>query len=267
MGTILIPYLRQSLEKCLKPCQRLRQNRRRYREYSPAHPQIWNPQPLGVDSIFCGIKYFYCIHVEMPANMKGGKGYKKKKKPAEGNEADFIERREGQMPARVLRVLGNRNVLCFSNDNIIRMCHICGKMKGRVFIEVGDIVLITIRDFSSSADASTSKKVKLGDVVGKYSAEQYNLLKKERDINSNLFLKLEVTNGFVLADLGKDCTNTKIKEDGCDVFDFEHSSDSDQSDSESSGDNTKTTIQDTRGSNKVSATRIAEYSDVNIDDI
>jgi len=158
----------------------------------------------------------------MPANFKGGKGYKKHKKD-EQSGPNFIEMQEGQMLARAIRLLGNRNVLCFSNDNIIRICHICGKMKGRVYIEPGDLVLISLRSFSTEEDAST-KSVKRGDIVGKYAPEQMSKLKKEAGVNLKLFMKLETMHGLTLGEIGEDKTNdTAIVDSGIDDgFEFDY---------------------------------------------
>ena len=147
----------------------------------------------------------------MPPNTKGGKGYKKKKKQAAFYEPIFIDRQKGQMLARAIRLLGNRMVMCYSNDNILRMCHICGKMKGRVFVGVGDIVLTSLRDFGEGTDR--------GDIIGKYPAEQYSSLKKEEGVNPNLFLKVEGMKGANLAALGIELDD--MAEDVDDAFEFE----------------------------------------------
>jgi len=162
----------------------------------------------------------------MPINMKGGKGYKKKKKESTAayREPIFIDRQVGQMPARAIRLLGNRNVLCYSNDNIIRMCHICGKMKGRVYIEPGDVVLITLRDFSSQPGGDT-KNIKLGDIIAKYAPEQYNLLKKEEGVNAKLFMKLETAGSCSIAEVGTDCSGAVMTLPDDTGFEFDHSED------------------------------------------
>jgi translation initiation factor 1A len=163
----------------------------------------------------------------MPVNKKGGKGFKKMKKlSSQGyREAVFVEISEGQMPARIVRLLGNRNVLCYCNDGVVRICHICGAMKGRVYIEPGDIVIISLRVFIESATDKEKKKINRGDVVGKYPAEQYSYLKKQAGINTNLFQKLETGSTVQLGHLGVDLSGSSILpaelDDG---FDFENSS-------------------------------------------
>jgi translation initiation factor 1A len=142
-------------------------------------------------------------------NAKGGKNYKKGKH----HDASpiMLERVEGQMPARITRLLGNRNMLVYCNDNKMRICHICGKMKGRVFVGVGDVVLISLRDFGEGSNR--------GDIIGKYAAEQYSSLKKEDGVNPNIFLKLEGMKGVGLEALGNEVG--EIAEDVDDAFEFE----------------------------------------------
>lgn len=199
----------------------------------------------------------------MPPNTKGGKGYKKKKKQAAFYEPIFIDRQKGQMLARAIRLLGNRMVMCYSNDNILRMCHICGKMKGRVYIESGDIVLITLRDFSSNASPSEQKKVKLGDIIAKYAPEQFSSLKTEEGVNPKLFMKLEIA-GIGVAEIGTDYTDTEMNVVEDLGFEFENSEESESDEPEPEKEKEE---QGVRGSRQMEATRIVEDNDVNIDDI
>ena len=120
----------------------------------------------------------------MPPNAKGGKNYKKGKKGGQPDIADlFLERKPDQMIGRVIKILGNRNMLVYCNDNQERICHICGKMKGRVWVETGDIVLCSLRDFGSETDR--------GDIIGKYAPEHMSRLRKDDTVNKKLFVKLE----------------------------------------------------------------------------
>ena len=88
-------------------------------------------------------------------NITGGKNFKKGRKlPTEGSADDkrFNGLEEGQDLGRVTKMLGNRRVLCFcGNDGMERVCKIRGVLcKGpkKQRIEIGDIVLISSRDFS-----------------------------------------------------------------------------------------------------------------------
>lgn len=173
----------------------------------------------------------------MPPNAKGGKGYKKKKKVS--NEVipgmNFLEKQSDQMVARAIRLLGNRNVLCYCNDNILRICHICGRMKGRAWVEPGDLVLVSLRELST---IETEKKTALrGDIVGKYVPDQFSTLRKERGMNQKLFMKLESMDGVVLEEIGVDKSNDiRLKEaDDC-GFTFEDGDGDGGSEDESSSE-------------------------------
>jgi translation initiation factor 1A len=95
-------------------------------------------------------------------NLRGGKAYKKGKKTASDKEEvvqKFLQRDTDQEYARVIRMLGNRRVICFCNDGRERNCKIRGALcKGpnKQKITVGDIVLLSFRDFEvDSEDDST----------------------------------------------------------------------------------------------------------------
>ncbi len=145
----------------------------------------------------------------MPSNMKGGKGYKKMK-GAEKEVVDWIDIQRLQFVARVVKILGDRNILCYCHDNISRMCHIPRGMKGKTpdkLIQIGDIILVSLRDFTASfLDPAQSTKEQLqeekealdkamksitrGDVIAKYPPDQVRSFKKD-GLYPKLFMKLE----------------------------------------------------------------------------
>jgi translation initiation factor IF-1 len=141
--------------------------------------------------------------------MKGGKGYKKMK-GAEKEVVDWIDIQRLQFVARVVKILGDRNILCYCHDNISRMCHIPRGMKGKTpdkLIQIGDIILVSLRDFTASfLDPAQSTKEQLqeekealdkamksitrGDVIAKYPPDQVRSFKKD-GLYPKLFMKLE----------------------------------------------------------------------------
>lgn len=92
-------------------------------------------------------------------------------------------------------------MLVYSNDNKIRLCHICGAMKKFSWLSVGDLVLISLRDFEKKPEPG-SKEYEKGDILAKYDSEHIGKLKKEPDINPKLFMQLETMDGKVLAEIG-----------------------------------------------------------------
>ena len=166
----------------------------------------------------------------MPKNLKGGKQFKRKAKESDVDLTAFtINRQEGQQVARAIKLLGNRNILCYCNDNKIRVCHICGKMRGRVFVEVGDIVLISLRDFQLGS--TKESKDLTGDILAKYPYECLTNLKKENGVNSKLFLQLEVLDSGRLAIMGASNDVNTIEDNG-----FEFDRDENKDDGEDKND-------------------------------
>ena len=169
----------------------------------------------------------YQIIFQMPANVKGGKNYKKGKK---GNDHDIImiERQDDQQIARVIKILGNRRMTCYCNDNITRLCRVSGRMRKSEYVEKGDIVLISLRDFDD-IDDDKIKDIKCGDILAKYPHETLSKLKKEAGINPKLFGSLELMDGD-LKDLGIKCeeqwefdevANKVEEEENSDTSDYE----------------------------------------------
>jgi translation initiation factor 1A len=136
-------------------------------------------------------------------NLKGGKNYKKGKKGTD-NDIVMIERQDGQQIARVVKILGNRRMTCYCNDNITRLCRVSGRMRKSEYVVKGDIVLISLRDFDDDIDADKIKDVKCGDILAKYPHDLLSKLKKEAGINPKLFGSLELMDGD-LKDLGLKC--------------------------------------------------------------
>jgi translation initiation factor 1A len=119
-------------------------------------------------------------------NKVGGKNYKKGKHQ---DDPKVYERLEGQMYGRVLKLLGGCNAMVFCNDNKERLCHIRGNMRRKVWIEVGDIVLISLRDLSDESDPTF---VERGDICAKYDQRViYKLQHKDKTINPKLFTSVE----------------------------------------------------------------------------
>jgi translation initiation factor 1A len=144
----------------------------------------------------------------MPKNVQGGKAYKKGKHSTGDDTAVHVERASDQMYGRVLKLLGGMNVKVFCNDNKERICHIRGKMRRRVYLREGDIVILSLRDLSTAGDKKVQSTTcggegdEKGDILAKCEPKFYNLLKKDPTTNPKLFLdnsdktKTEEQGGF-----------------------------------------------------------------------
>lgn len=128
-------------------------------------------------------------------NKKGGKGYKKGK-GGNDNVRDFPEPGEGTLFARVLKILGNCRIIAYCNDNERRICHIRGAMRKRVWINSGDVILVSTREFESGGGAGADTdpldtKFANADILAKYDTAHYSRLKKDPGFNVQLLVELE----------------------------------------------------------------------------
>lgn len=201
-------------------------------------------------------------------NKKGGKAYKKGKGKGENEESEeFIEIQPDQYIARVMRLLGDRNVMCYCNDNIVRICHICRKMKGRDWIGIGDIVLISLRYMECATGT-----VKRGDVLAKFPSEQVRHLQKDLSANPRLFLKLEEDKKVTEMEMiGIDLSGTKIvTSEQNDGYVFESESEEEEETKEEETKEEKTNVKVAK-KDKVShgrgERRIREEGEIRIEDL
>ncbi|CAD2092229.1 translation initiation factor eIF-1A, putative [Plasmodium vinckei brucechwatti] len=87
----------------------------------------------------------------MPKNKgKGGKNRRRGKNDNEGEKRELLYKEEDQEYAQVLRMLGNGRLEAHCFDGVKRLCHIRGKMRKRVWINSGDIILVSLRDYQDS---------------------------------------------------------------------------------------------------------------------
>lgn len=69
--------------------------------------------------------------------------------------------------AQVLKMLGNGRLEAYCFDGSKRLAHIRGKLRKKVWINQGDIILLSLRDYQDEK----------GDVILKYSADEARSLK------------------------------------------------------------------------------------------
>lgn len=127
-------------------------------------------------------------------NIRGGKGYKSgkgKSKLGECEDVEFIERQADQMVGRILRKLGDLNMTVYCQDKKQRICKICRSIKKSVRFDVGDTVLISLRDCDMpKSELAEGKRSDRGDILARYHPYQFSELKKE-GINPQLFMNME----------------------------------------------------------------------------
>jgi len=123
-------------------------------------------------------------------NVKGGKNYKKAKHGGPATP-EFVECMFGQQYGRVIRILGNMNTIVYGNDGNRYFCHIRGGMRKKVWINSGDIVVISQREELGSTSHDTIGSLERGDIIAKVDNSHYGLLKKDEAFNQRLLLPLE----------------------------------------------------------------------------
>ena len=76
---------------------------------------------------------------------------------------------------------GRLDAQCF--DGVKRLCHIRGKMRKKVWVNQGDIVLVGLRDFQDGK----------ADVIMKYHAEEARRLKQLGELPDNTTINQTTT--------------------------------------------------------------------------
>ena len=106
-------------------------------------------------------------------NNKGGKKYKRNKNQVQENKTTRLKDvTQSQEYAQITKCLGNCRfeVLCF--DGKKRMATMCGKMRKRVFVNQGEFILVSLRDWQDSKC----------DIIDKYNANDVQKLKQKKCI-------------------------------------------------------------------------------------
>lgn len=103
---------------------------------------------------------------------KGGKNKRRCKKNNNENQRELILKEKDQVYGQVIKILGGgrMEVKCFDNET--RTCVIRGKMNKRNWISVGDIILVSLREYQD----------KTGDIIGKYTLTEARALKQLGEI-------------------------------------------------------------------------------------
>jgi len=105
--------------------------------------------------------------------FKGGKNKRKAKKPTVNPNRSIIKKDESQEYAKVTKMLGSCNIMAICHDTKERRCRIRGSMRKRKWINVGDYILVSLRDFSDT----------VVDVIHVYEKEDIEYLQSTKDID------------------------------------------------------------------------------------
>ncbi|KAK2712555.1 eukaryotic translation initiation factor 1A, X-chromosomal-like [Artemia franciscana] len=109
----------------------------------------------------------------MPKNKgKGGKNRRRGKNENETEKRELIFKEDGQEYAQVTKMLGNGRLEAMCFDGQKRLCHIRGKLRKKVWINTGDIILVGLRDYQDAK----------ADVIQKYNPDEARNLKTYGEI-------------------------------------------------------------------------------------
>ncbi len=137
----------------------------------------------------------FLLHVNRMPNQKGGKGYKKGKHTGESlADPKMIswDASDGQMLGRIVKTLGQRRFRVYCNDNQERICRLAGAIRKSQWVSEGTVVILSIRFLGSgSAGGAAGAGLEAGDILEIVDQRLYHKLKKEKDVNPNIFVQIE----------------------------------------------------------------------------
>jgi translation initiation factor 1A len=115
----------------------------------------------------------------MPKNTGiGGKKRKMGKKNQHSHERELAFKEESQDYAQVLRLLGDSRLEVQCMDTVKRMAHIRGNMRKKVWIAMGDVVLVALREYENDKC----------DIILKYTEDEVRKLKSLGEIPASIKL-------------------------------------------------------------------------------
>ena len=94
----------------------------------------------------------------------------KRKIISEEELEDMMEPGPGDVYGIVVKLLGYDRALVKCQDGYERLCRIRGKLKRRIWIRPGDVVLVSPWDFQST---------KRGDIIWRYTRNQAEWLRRQ----------------------------------------------------------------------------------------
>lgn len=118
-------------------------------------------------------------------NKKGGKKHKRNKNQNyEAKELRKADPNDGQVYAKITKCKGNCRFDVHCSDGKVRGAIMCGTMRKRKFVNMGDIVLVSLRDFQDS----------ICDIIDSYDENQAKRLRDMKELPEAM--KLEEDNDF-----------------------------------------------------------------------
>jgi translation initiation factor 1A len=129
----------------------------------------------------------------MVKNVHGGNKSKRGKRSAYLTDSKRVLQYKEDMQEYgvVEKMLGDMRCSVLCSDSTVRVCHIRGKFKRRVWINMGDTVLIALRDFEDGK----------ADVIHKYNAIEAELLKAHGEFDPTKLVRSDASHAMDLDNL------------------------------------------------------------------
>lgn len=145
----------------------------------------------------------------MTKNVGGGKKKKRGARLTTGFKREVIYKEDMQEYGIVDKLLGDMRCLVLCSDATIRVCHIRGKFRRRVWINNGDTVLIALRGFEDDK----------ADVIHKYTTEEADILKTQGEFDPSMYKNLSNEDGT--SNVQQLLVDTSIQENEDQIINFE----------------------------------------------
>jgi translation initiation factor 1A len=118
----------------------------------------------------------------MPKNKgKGGKKHKRGKKGGTETTRELVLKDDEQEYAVAEKMLGNSRIQLKCTDGKDRLGIIRGAMKKKIWIQMGDLVLVSTRDYQDNK----------ADIIHKYTPDEVRILKKKGEVANKIKTKEE----------------------------------------------------------------------------
>lgn len=110
---------------------------------------------------------------------KGGKKGRRGSNNDTGFSRELLLKEDGQEYAQITKILGSGRFECRCFDGQTRIGKVRGKMNKRVWIELGNLILIGLRDYQDDK----------GDIFHKFTDEESRRLKNLGELPSDFIAK------------------------------------------------------------------------------
>ncbi|KAI9320100.1 eukaryotic translation initiation factor 1A, X-chromosomal, partial [Dichotomocladium elegans] len=105
----------------------------------------------------------------------GGKNRRRGKNDNEASKRELVFKEEGQEYAQVTKMLGNGRLEAQCFDGVKRLAHIRGALRKKVWINQGDIILVSLREYQDDK----------ADVIQRYNPDEARQLKTYGQLPDN----------------------------------------------------------------------------------